>query len=152
GATAAAAPSSTGAAVLDAARTQVGQGEQPPGSNDGPAVAAYRSAVAGSLPGDPWCAEFVSWAAAQAGAPLGDGGSGFRSVAALTDWASRSGRLLPAGSVPRPGDLILFGDRHVGIVEAVEPNGTIDTIEGNYANAVTRVHRSPSEATGFVQM
>lgn len=147
-------PGATGAGprLLAAAQSQVGQGEQPPGSNDGPAIALYRSAVAGSLPGDPWCAEFVSWAAAQAGAPLGDGGAGFRSVAALTDWAARTGRLLPASSTPQPGDLILFGDRHVGIVEAVEPNGTIDTVEGNYANAVSRVRRSPAEATGFVRL
>ncbi len=144
--------SGAGARVLAAAETQVGQSEQPPGSNDGPAIQAYRSAVPGSQPGDPWCAEFVSWAAAQAGTPLGDGGTGFRSVAALTDWAAQTGRLLPAGSTPQPGDLILFGDRHVGIVKAVEPDGTIDTVEGNYGNAVQQVHRSPSEATGYVRL
>ena len=151
----AAAPSPSGSAgprVLAAAETQVGQSEQPPGSNDGPAIQAYRSAVPGSQAGDPWCAEFVSWAAAQAGAPIGDGGTGFRSVAALTSWASQTGRLLPAGSTPQPGDLILFGDRHVGIVESVEANGTIDTVEGNYGNAVQHVKRSPSEATGFVRL
>jgi hypothetical protein len=142
----------TGARVLAAAETQVGQSEQPPGSNDGPALAMYRAAVPGSQPGDPWCAEFVSWAAAQAGTPLGDGAGGFRSVAALTSWAAETGRLLPAGASPQPGDLILYGDRHVGIVQSVEPNGTIDTVEGNYGNAVQRVHRSPSEATGFVRL
>jgi hypothetical protein len=141
-----------GSRALAAAETQVGQSEQPPGSNDGPAIAAYRSVVPGSQPGDPWCAEFVSWAAAQGGTPLGDGGTGFRSVAALTSWAAQTGRLLPAGSTPQPGDLILFGDRHVGIVESVEPDGTIDTVEGNYGNAVQRVHRSPAEATGFVRL
>jgi hypothetical protein len=150
--TATAAAPGAGARLLAAAETQVGQSEQPPGSNDGPAIATYRSAVPGSRAGDPWCAEFVSWAAAQAGAPLGDGGTGFRSVAALTSWAALTGRLLPAGSTPQPGDLILFGDRHVGIVQAVEPNGTIDTVEGNYGNAVQRVQRSPSEATGFVRL
>ncbi len=158
GSSTAAAPTATtatvdaGARLLAAAETQVGQSEQPPGSNDGPAIATYRSAVPGSQAGDPWCAEFVSWAAAQAGVPLGDGGTGFRSVAALTSWAAQTGRLLPAGSIPQPGDLILFGDRHVGIVQAVEANGTIDTVEGNYGNAVQRVRRSPSEATGFVRL
>src|SRR5262245_43057908 len=63
---------SSGSRVLDAAETQVGVSEQPPGSNDGPELAGYRSAVAGAAPGEPWCAYFASWAAAQAGAPLGD--------------------------------------------------------------------------------
>jgi hypothetical protein len=141
-----------GAGALAAAETQVGQTEQPPGSNDGPAVAQYRSAVAGAVPGAPWCAYFVSWAAAQSGSPLGDSGQGLGSVAQITDWASRTGRLLPAGSKPQPGDLILFGDRHVGIVESVASNGTLTTIEGNEGDAVTRRTRAPGEATGFVRL
>lgn len=141
-----------GQRALAAAESQLGQAEQPPGSNDGPALSVYRSAVPGSQPGDPWCAEFVSWAAAQAGAPLGDGGQGFRSVADLTDWAYRTGRLLPAGATPSPGDLILFGDRHVGLVEQVNSDGSLETVEGNYSNAVTRVRRSPAEATGYVRI
>lgn len=143
---------SSGAKVLAAATTQLGVTEDPPGSNDGPALDAYRSAVAGSQPGQPWCAEFASWAAAQAGEPIGDLGQGLNSVAGITDWASRTGRLLPASATPAPGDLILYGDRHVGIVESVNPDGSLTTVEGNYGNAVQQVHRSPSEATGYVQM
>ncbi|MDX6562288.1 MAG: hypothetical protein QOD65_2102 [Gaiellales bacterium] len=142
----------SGANVLAAAQGQVGQSEQPPGSNDGPALAAYRTAVAGSAAGQPWCATFASWAAAQAGIPVGDGGSGSASVAAIADWASRTGRLLPATSAPAAGDLIVFGDRHIGIVESVAPDGSLTTVEGNYGNAVSRVKRSPSEATGYVRL
>ena len=139
-------------AIVQAAESQVGQAEQPPGSNDGPAVAAYRSAVAGAVPGAPWCAYFASWAARAAGTPIGDGGAGIGSVAGITDWAARTGRLLAPGTPPAPGDLILFGDRHVGIVESVAPDGTLTTIEGNEANAVTRRTRMPSEPTGFVRL
>ena len=57
-----------GSRALAAAQTQIGQAEQPPGSNDGPAISMYRSAVEGAYPGAPWCAYFVSWDAAQAGA------------------------------------------------------------------------------------
>jgi len=141
-----------GAGALAAAQSQVGQAEQPPGSNDGPAVAQYRSAVAGAVPGAPWCAYFASWAAAQAGTPLGDSGQGLGSVAQITDWASRTGRLLPSGAAAQPGDLILFGDRHVGIVESVNADGTLTTVEGNEGDAVTRRERSPSEATGYVRV
>ena len=141
-----------GANALAAAESQIGAAEQPPGSNDGPQLAVYRTAVAGAAPGQPWCATFVSWAAAQAGAPVGDNGSGSASVAGIADWASRNGRLLPASATPSPGDLILFGDRHIGIVESVNADGSLTTVEGNHSSAVSRVQRSPAEATGYVRL
>jgi cell wall-associated NlpC family hydrolase len=141
--------STAGSRALAAAQTQIGQAEQPPGSNDGPAIAMYRTAVEGAAPGEPWCAYFVSWAAAQAGAPIGDRGQGLGSVAGITDWASRTGRLV---SQPQPGDLILFGTRHVGIVQSVNPDGSLTTVEGNASNAVSVEHHSASEATGFVRL
>ncbi|HVU76487.1 MAG TPA: CHAP domain-containing protein [Gaiellaceae bacterium] len=144
--------STVGQRALSAAESQLGVSEEPPGSNDGPGLQQYRDAVAGSAPGEPWCAYFASWAAAQAGAPLGASGQGLGSVAEITDWAASTGRLLPATTTPQPGDLILFGDRHVGLVESVNPDGTLTTVEGNYANAVSQVTRDPSEATGYVRL
>src|SRR5919201_3287101 len=141
--------SSAGARALQAAQSQVGQAEQPPGSNDGPAIAMYRSAVEGAAPGEPWCAYFVSWCAAQAGSPLGDRGQGLGSVAGITDWASRTGRLV---SQPQAGDLILFGTAHVGLVQSVNPGGSLTTVEGNASNAVSVEQHSPGEATGFVRL
>jgi hypothetical protein len=141
-----------GANVLAAAQSQVGQSEQPPGSNDGPALAVYRTAVAGSAAGQPWCATFASWAAAQAGVPVGDSGAGSASVEAIAAWAGRTGHLLPSSSTPAPGDMILFGGRHIGIVESVNADGSLTTVEGNHGNAVTRAQRSPSEATGYVRL
>src|SRR4051812_23357898 len=58
----------TGAAA--AAQGEVGQAEQPPGSNDSPRIAQYRASVGGGV--GPWCAYFASWCAQQAGTPLGD--------------------------------------------------------------------------------
>src|SRR5581483_11478224 len=102
-----------GARVLAAAESQLGAAEEPPGSNDGPAIAVYRGAVEGAGPGEPWCAYFASWAAAAGGRPLGDRGQGLGSVA---------------------------------------PDGSLTTVEGNYAGAVARVRRSPAEATGYVRL
>jgi hypothetical protein len=144
--------SGAGARVLAWAQSQIGQAEQPPGSNDGPAIATYRSAVAGSAAGEPWCAYFASWAAAQAGTPLGDSGQGIGWVDGIKDWAQRNGKLLPSSATPQPGDLILYGGRHVGIVESVNSDGSLTTVEGNEGDAVRRVHRSPSEATGYVRL
>jgi cell wall-associated NlpC family hydrolase len=138
--------------MVSIAEGEVGQAEQPPGSNDSPRIAEYRTATAGAASGEPWCAYFVSWVAAQAGTPIGDGGSGLGSVAAITSWAQRTGRYLPAGSAAQPGDLILFGDSHVGLVESVNADGSLTTIEGNSSNAVSRVTRMPGEATGYVRL
>jgi hypothetical protein len=145
---------STGARVVAAAESQIGQTEQPPGSNEGPAIAEYRSATEGAMPGAPWCAYFASWAARQAGAPIGDHGQGLGAVSEIWSWAQSTGRAIPNGPgvTPQPGDLIVFGSEHVGIVKDVLPNGSIQTIEGNYENKVAANTRSASEATGYVNM
>jgi hypothetical protein len=143
-----------GTRLLAAAESQIGQTEQPPGSNESPAIAEYRSATAGAEPGAPWCAYFASWAARQAGEPLGAQGEGLGSVSAIWSWAQSSGRAIPNGPgvTPKPGDLIVFGGEHVGIVRGVLPNGNIQTVEGNYENKVALNERPPGEATGYVEM
>ncbi len=143
-----------GSQIVAIAESQLGQAEQPPGSNESLAIAQYRTATAGAQPGAPWCAYFASWASAQAGEPLGVGGQGAGSVAGLWSWAQSSGRAVVNGPgvVPKPGDLIVFGDEHVGIVRDVLPSGQIQTIEGNYENKVAANVRSPTEATGYVSM
>jgi len=150
---ASAASSSSSSSVVQAAEAEVGQAEQPPGSNDSPRIAEYRSAVAGAGVG-PWCAQFVSWCAKQAGTPLGEAGQGFQSVAAVAAWAQRTGRWQPAGSAPQPGDLIVWGGRHVGLVESVDPDGSIHTIEGNSSNAVSKRTYGPDGggASGYVHL
>jgi hypothetical protein len=144
---------SAGLAAVRAAEGEVGQAEQPPGSNDSPRIAQYRQATAGSGVG-PWCAYFVSWAARQAGAPIGDQGQGYGSVSAVMDWGRRTGRALPAGAAPQAGDLIVWGGRHVGIVESVDGNGDIHTIEGNSSDRVSRRTYGPDGggATGYVRL
>jgi hypothetical protein len=138
--------------ALAAARGEVGQAEQPPGSNDSPRIAQYRSVNGGGV--GPWCAYFVSWAAAQGGTPLGDDGRGFASVDQLYAWAQSNGRAVPAGAEPpRPGDLIVW-DEHVGIVEGVLPDGSVQTIEGNSSDRVSRRTHPPDGggAIGYVRV
>jgi hypothetical protein len=158
-ATTAAAPTGAGSVAgqraLAFAQAEIGVTEQPPGSNDAPRIAQYRQATAGSGIG-PWCSYFVSWAAQQAGAPLGEAGQGFGAVSAVAAWAQRTGRWNAAGSgmPPAPGDLIVWGGQHIGIVESVDPDGSIHTIEGNSSNMVTRrTHGADGDgATGYVRV
>ncbi len=141
-----------GAGVLAAVQREVGVAEQPPGSNDAPRIAQYRQATAGSGVG-PWCAYFTSWAAREAGMPLGDNGQGFGRVDDVYAWAQRTGRAVPngPGAVPRPGDLIVW-DEHIGVVEAVLPDGSVQTIEGNSSDQVSRRTHEAGSALGYVRM
>ena len=154
GAMPAAGGTNAGRAALAAAQQEVGVTEQPPGSNDAPRIAHYRKSTAGSMVA-PWCAYFVSWAAREAGAPLGDSGQGFGAVSDVWAWGQRNGKAIPAGQgPPQPGDLIVWDGRHIGIVESVAADGSVHTIEGNSSNMVTRrVHGPDGDgATGYVRL
>jgi hypothetical protein len=157
-ATTAAAPVATGGtgagqAILAAVRPEVGQTEQPPGSNESPRIAQYRQATAGAPGPGPWCAYFVSWAARQAGVPIGDSGQGYGRVDDVMAWGERAGKALPAGSTPQPGDLIVW-DEHIGIVESVGADGSINTIEGNSSDSVARrqYDSDGGGAVGYVRL
>jgi CHAP domain-containing protein len=151
----AAAPSGNSAAarMVAMAQAEVGQAEQPPGSNNSPRIAQYRSATAGAPGPGPWCAYFTSWLARGAGVPVGDQGQGFGSVDALYAWAQKSGRAIPtsSGQDPKPGDLIVW-DEHIGIVESVRPDGSIQTIEGNSSDRVSRRVHPRGDAIGYVRL
>ena len=139
-----------GQAMVNLARNEIGVTESPPGSNDSPRIAQFRQATAGAGVG-PWCAYFVSWAAREAGAPIGDRGQGHGLVADVWSWGQRTGKSLPAGSTPQPGDLIVWPN-HIGIVEAVLPDGRVQTIEGNSSDQVSRRTHEASSALGYVRM
>ena len=137
-ATAATAPPGAGQAIVNLVRNEVGVAEQPPGSNDSPRIAQYRQATAGAPGPGPWCAYFVSWAARQAGVPIGDAGQGYGRVDDVWAWGERAGKAIPASAgAPQPGDLIVW-DEHIGVVESVGADGAINTIEGNSSDRVSR--------------
>ena len=54
----------------------------------------------------------------------------------------------------KPGNLIVWGGEHIGIVESVDPDGSVHTIEGNSGDAVTRHTYGPDGggATGYARM
>jgi len=153
---AAQAPSSTaGQAIVNLVKKEIGVAEQPPGSNDAPRIAQFRQATAGSGVG-PWCAYFTSWAAREAGVPLGDNGQGFGRVDDVYAWAQKAGKAVPntGGDVkPQPGDLIVW-DEHIGVVESVGADGTINTIEGNSSDKVSTRSYAPGSrpAIGYVRL
>ena len=140
------------AAMVEIARRELGVTEQPPGSNNSPRIAEYRTATRGAPGPGPWCAYFLSWVARQAGIPIGEQGQGYGAVDSVWAWAGRTGRAAAPGSGyrPKPGDLMVWHG-HIGLVERVE-GSTVHTIEGNTSNSVKRRTHALSGARGFVKM
>lgn len=100
-------------------------------------------------PGQPWCATFVSWVFYHTGNPLPaiQGPKGFAYVPYAISYARAHHQL---SNTPHPGDVFLLKDgSHTGIVSKVYPNGTFDTVEGNYANQVAHVHRNSHDGSYY---
>lgn len=115
--------------VLNKARSQLGVHESPADSNRTPYGVWY------GFNGVPWCAIFVSWCIATAGAK----GYRFASVAASLSWAKRNGRHT---NDFKPGyvccKLYTATTGHTGLVEAVHSDGTVTSIEGNTSSGDDR--------------
>jgi hypothetical protein len=133
--------------VLAAAIAEIGVREEPDGSNRGPRVDVYTAPHLG----EPWCADFVSWAWGryEGGSPFGR----IRGVYTLEDWGRSHGRIV---DVPRPGDVWLIlrppSHGHTGIVVSVSDDGeSISTCEGNAANAVRGLVRPVAAISLFIR-
>lgn len=143
-----------GQQIVNLARKEIGVSESPPGSNDGTRIREYRTATAGANSPGPWCAYFVSYLCKQAGAPIGAGGAGTGYVPTLEQWGRNTGRYF-SGQLPQPGDIAIFNfgggiANHTGIVESVDADGTIHTIEGNSSDRVSQRTYKLSQIKGFV--
>lgn len=128
----------------------LGVREIPKGSNKGARIKMYGLATQAPLryyPA-PWCAYFTSWVTKQAGVPIGWDGLGDGWVPRLRDWGRKTGIWR---STPQPGDLIAF-PQHIGIVESIQPNGLVTTIEGNTGDALLRRLRLIKSASGFIRV
>ena len=128
----------------------LGVREVPMGSNKGTRIKMYGLSTQAPLRYYPaaWCAYFTSWVTQQAGAPIGWNGLGDGLVTRVADWGRKTGLWRTA---PQPGDLIVF-PQHIGIVESLQPNGLVTTIEGNTGDAVRRRLRLVKSATGFIRV
>lgn len=116
------------AAAVDFARSRIGQYRESAGANRGPQLDQLQSLL--GFKGAPWCAIFTSVAVTRGGAPKA---ARTASVAEVRRQAQEGGGGYLRGfqREARPGDLMLFGNRHIALVERVDRDGTLHTIEGN---------------------
>ena len=137
-------------AILQIAAWQIGVMETPSGSN------LVKYGVDFGMNGQPWCMMFVWWVFREAGFNLHKTGS-------CTTLASRyktAGQWVTSGY--KPGDIVMFDfsgkktkTEHVGILESIDADGNLITIEGNTGTgndanggAVMRRVRAPKYVTG----
>ena len=153
GPVAAPAGNSPAARMVAMAQAEVGQAEQPPGSNNSPRIAQYRRppparrararGARTSPPGSPAARASRSATTARASARW------TRVRVGAEERPRDPGLLGPAA--PQPGDLIVW-DEHIGIVESVRPDGSIQTIEGNSSDRVSRRVHAKGDAIGYVRL
>ena len=128
----------TRARIVAAAESQLGQAENPPGSN-----------CTKFGPCEAWCADFATWVWRQAGVPaIGR----IAWVPDLVVWGRRHGTWKPGyNNHPQPGDMVIFSNLHVGLVERVSTAGTITIIAGNTStnNVARRGPASPANGTSM---
>lgn len=141
----------TAAQALSNATSQIGVRELT-GHNDGAEIAKYRNGVDNHAS---WCASFVSWCY------KGNNVFGYQaSVGGIMSVAKQKGLYSAKGTyTPKAGDVMIQknGASHTGIVESVDADGTIHTIEGNSSNQVKRCtykkgSRGYNQISGFVRM
>lgn len=149
--------------VIETARGELGQTENPPGSNR---VKYWE--VMPSWNGQPWCVVFLLWCFRKAGEAMAFFGGAFTaSCSTLLAWFKSQGQTVPVSDV-RPGDIVLLnfhggkGPEHCGLVESAARTPTpaaliaVNTIEGNTSEAgnqsnggrVCRKTRYPSQIVG----
>lgn len=140
--------------VLDVLRPLVGLTEDPIDSEFAPPITEWYGMQ------DFWCAMTCSYALAQGGFTQ-DGGETLHipGVSTTTDkgWAFVEYLHVAfteekmVGTEPRVGSLIIFeDDQHVGIIERINDDGTVQTLEGNYDDRLARVTRDSWTAVCYI--
>lgn len=136
--------------ILQLARSQVGTLEV---GNNGGGARKYQSYFGRGQ--EAWCADFVSWVVSNSGKKLNYAYCPYleRYMRNAGQWKGKSN--------PQPGDIVLFDwdhngvADHVGLVESVNKDGSLNTIEGNTTNPSTgregvwRRKRYLSQVRGF---
>lgn len=145
--------------ILERARLELGRKVRENGGDNVPRYRFGKGRIAPYSIGDQWCASFATWIWGEAGfdsfryptrlrngkmvnvlkksGTLWKAHDGKRvavQVKALRKWAGLTNRRTFRAS---PGDLIAYGDQHIGVVIKVDrKNRTIRSIEGNYDHGV----------------
>jgi hypothetical protein len=152
-------PQKTGmAAIVQIARTELSRNVVERRSDNVPRYWNGKGPIAPYSIGDAWCVAFATWVWRQSGFDDYLSASLLRrshdrslvavQVRDLTRWAVKN-RYWSLRA--KPGYLVLYGTRHIGIVERVDRDGrAIGSIEGNKTDRVRRVVVDMDQVTGYI--
>lgn len=112
---------------METASSQIGTREQ--GENRGAAIDNYNTVGGGEL-GNPWCASFVNWSL-ESNNITGTGSAGSQS---FRNWGTDAG-----GPVTGSIAVVSYGGGkgHVGFVQSVNKDGSVNLLGGNQSNSVS---------------
>jgi CHAP domain len=148
------------AAIVAIALRNVGVGDRPHSTNFGFNCNPYTAMVGAAArsrhcridrtyevlnQNELWCADFAKWVWARGGVST-DLSALTPAASSFYTWGRHQGERMPAGAkTPAPGDAVVFyprGERpgaryadHVGLVTAVNPDGTVNLVNGDFAGA-----------------
>lgn len=118
--------------ALEIAITQIGVEEAPGHKNTGKDVEKYLKEV-GLGAGYSWCMAFNFWCFNEAADKMGRKNPLYKTGGVMEQWRQR--KVEHRATTPQPGDIFIMdygkGMGHTGIVEKVNEDGTVSTIEGN---------------------
>ena len=138
---------SNGQYTLRKALSYLGSMEGPPNKSGSPIVSECQEMY--GLNGVPWCACFVGYCVANSEASdqyKKDAASVVNpSTAEMVARAKRKGWYKAHGKYTAPGDLFIIDGLHVGFINALNKDGTFQTVEGNASNGVRSLTRSWSD-------
>jgi hypothetical protein len=150
-----------GQSIANVALSQVGVSDTPAVTNyDGVDCDPYSTLVGAPYPSaggcgfdqdhavedenEEWCSDFAKWAWRQAGITTGMNAINAGSVSFYA-WGLDQGETMPVDSgTPAPGDAVVFFPPgpittryadHVGIVSALNPDGTVNLVDGDFVGA-----------------
>lgn len=125
--------------ALSVAITQIGESEKPLGSNWGHPVQDYLASVNINFPAS-WCMAFVYWCFKQASEELNIINPLAKTAGVLNEY--NLDKLNHVTGDPQPGDIFIMdfggGLGHTGIVEKINDDKSLSTIEGNTNNNGSR--------------
>ncbi|GIH97230.1 CHAP domain-containing protein [Planobispora siamensis] len=140
--------------VIATALSKVGEGEAADGTTVyGKWYEKYTGQQGQGFASAPWCDMFLAWVAVQHG--LQDQMGIFAYTPSHAAWFEKNNRF---SRTPHPGDIVFFdwgGSKsisaidHVGMVTAVNADGTVTTVEGNTSDKVMTRKRSMGTIVGF---
>ena len=143
----------TAQGMMDQAVAMIGLAEYPDGSNHNYVTVWY------GLDGEPWCDQAVTYWAYHSGnaQAVCFGGKFAYTVAHAQAFQSHGEWHYDVAGI-QPGDVVFFdwGESnsigaidHVGLVESVDADGTVHTIEGNIDNVCKRMQRQANVIVGY---